>query len=308
MEHQPHEDSLPAGQCKQQRNNEVNTESNRWEQNPPKGRTKWKGQPTRDITRQHTQNAQPWKLPFRRLQACRRLEGRTEQDQNLKQEDTEGELREIRTLRPPLRCRYGGGPWIYISPPIQPFQDGGYKREVVLTYEEYIVQSFIKVQTKSGVGRRGLWFAWGRIQLPRKRSGAMQKRLCRIGPDKEDLRFEYHYGEDGMECDFVGNRGIQKIWTRNNLKDLCIQDGMILWFMTDPVRGVCATIKQAIARVHNTINKLKYAMHDLDIRVRYVAMESRAVERLIEPKPDIRHGQNHYTAVSSSTHDTVSCY
>ena len=78
--------------------------------------------------------------------------------------------------------------------------------------------------------------------------------------------------------------------------------------MTDPVRGVCATIKQAIARVHNTINKLKYAMHDLDIRVRYVAMESRAVERLIEPKPDIRHGQNHYTAVSSSSHDTIPGY
>ena len=176
MKNQPHEDSLPAGQCKQQRNNEVNTESNRWEQNPPKGRTKWKGQPTRDITRQHTQNAQPWKLSFRRLQACRRLEGRTEQDQNLKQEDTEGELREIRTLRPPLGCRFGGGPWICTSTHTAISRRGLQKRSS--DNLQRLVQSFIRVRTRSGVGRRReLWFVWGRIQMSWERSWAMQKRL-----------------------------------------------------------------------------------------------------------------------------------
>ena len=38
MEHQPHEDSLPSGQCEQQRNDEVNFAAKGLAHNPPKDR------------------------------------------------------------------------------------------------------------------------------------------------------------------------------------------------------------------------------------------------------------------------------
>ena len=45
MEHEQHKDSLPVGQHKQQRNNDLNTESNGWDQNPPKERQNEKVNP-----------------------------------------------------------------------------------------------------------------------------------------------------------------------------------------------------------------------------------------------------------------------
>ena len=39
--------------------------------------------------------------------------------------------------------------------------------------------------------------------------------------------------------------------------------------MTDPVMGVCAAIKQAIAKVHNTIDKLITQLSHLALTTRY---------------------------------------
>ena len=46
-----------------------------------------------------------------------------------------------------------------------------------------------------------------------------------------------------------------------------------------------ATIRQATAKVYNTIGKFKYDTDDLDIRD--MAKDSRAVEQIIEPKLDM---------------------
>ena len=147
--------------------------------------------------------------------------------------------------------------------------------------------------------------------------GPCRKDFGHIGPDREDLRFEYHYGEGGMEHSVVRKRRKFKKYERlpfflpettqqglysetltglltskhkatamwRNVKDLRFWDGRNPGFMTDPVRVVCAAIKQVIARAHNTIDKLKYDIEDLDIRD--VAMNPRALERLIKPKSDM---------------------
>ena len=87
-----------------------------------------------------------------------------------------------------------------MPPSIQPFQDEGYTREVVLTYEEWR-RVLSKFEQSRGWGKERIM-----IRLLRKNTTATrekwdhaEKYLGHIGPDKEGLRFEYHYGEDGME-------------------------------------------------------------------------------------------------------------
>ena len=110
--------------------------------------------------------------------------------------------------------------------------------------------------------------------------GPCRKDFGHIGPDKEDLRFECHYGEDGMDYNVIRKRrnsgnmtpppfflpettqqgfysktlaGLLTVKHKaatlwNDVKDLRFWDGRIPGFITDPARGVGAAIRQVIAK------------------------------------------------------------
>ena len=181
------------------------------------------------------------------------------------------------------------GDYACVPPPIQPFQDGGYKRGAVLTYDNWY-----RVLSEFERGR-----GWGEgedydsseeeYNCHNREVGPCRKGFGHIEPDTGNLQFECRYSEANMEYDVVGIREkIRKyeqppffmpettqqgfyfetltglptskheatiLW--NNVEDLHFQDGRIPDFITDSVRGVCAAIKQTIARVRNTIDKLK---------------------------------------------------
>ena len=87
---------------------------------------------------------------------------------------------------------------------IQPFQDGGHKREVVLAYDDWgrVISEFKQ-------GRR-----WGEgdtydsleeeYNHYAREVGSCRNNFRHIESDKEDIRLEYHYGEDVI--DYVGCR------------------------------------------------------------------------------------------------------
>ena len=131
--------------------------------------------------------------------------------------------------------------------------------------------------------------------------GPCRNDVGHIVPDKEDLRFESNYGEDGADYNLVMKREefrnyerpsssclrlhskkfTQRHWqdyyTQNtkprpcgkNAKDLRFWDGRIPGFITDPIKEVGAAARQATAKVYNTIDKLKYGTGGLDITDTY---------------------------------------
>ena len=120
MEHQPQKDSLRTGLRKRQHNNELNKESNGWDQNPPKKRQNEKNishttppdKPVDDweegLNKDRTSNKRTQRENYERCVHCN----------HLSDTDMEGD----HELAPV---------------PIQPFQDEGYKREVVLIYADW---------------------------------------------------------------------------------------------------------------------------------------------------------------------------
>ena len=176
----------------------------------------------------------------------------------------------------------------YIPPPIQPFQDAGYKREVVITYKDWY-RVLSEFERDRGWGEGGNYdSSEEEYNCHEREVGPCRKDFGHIGPDKWDLQLECHYGEDDMEYNIVDKRKkIRKydpppfflpettqqgfdsetltalltakhkataLW--NYVKDLRIQDGRIPGFVADSVRDMRAAIKQVIARVHNTIESL----------------------------------------------------
>ena len=133
-----------------------------------------------------------------------------------------------------------------------------------------------------------------------------------IGPDRADLDFEYHCGEDGAEDKSEEFRNykrppfflpetiqprlysetltelrgakyqIKTLWT--NVRNLRFLDGRRLGFLEELIKEVNEAIRQATATVCNTIHKLKFDTDNLNVGNN--AKERCAVGQTIEPKRD----------------------
>ena len=134
-----------------------------------------------------------------------------------------------------------------------------------------------------------------------------------IGPDKADLDFEYHFGEDGekdkreefrnykrpplflpetTQQEFYSETltklrnakyQLKTLWT--NVRNMRFWDGRTLGFIEEPIKKVNAAVRQVTANVYNTIHKLKYDTDRLDVRI--AAKKRYTLEKSMEPKRDM---------------------
>ena len=114
-----------------------------------------------------------------------------------------------------------------------------------------------------------------------------------IGPDRADLDFGYHFGEDGEEDKREKFRNytrppfflpetlqptfysdaltklqgaeyqIKTLWT--NIRNLRFWDGRRLGFLEEPIKEVNEAVRLTIAHVYNTIHKLKFDTDNLNV-------------------------------------------
>ena len=95
---------------------------------------------------------------------------------------------------------------VQATPYLAPIEYGGYDREAVLYWDDWdwVISKFEQ--------DRG-WREGEDYDSPEdkyngdcKAVGPCRNDFGHIGPDKEDLRFKYHYGEDGKDGDIAGIR------------------------------------------------------------------------------------------------------
>lgn len=181
---------------------------------------------------------------------------------------------------------------------LQPIVDGGYIRKMVRNPDERsrIMTTFTQHRREVEGEDDASWDE----EYDSDRElvlGPCRRDYGHFGPDEEDRRYEYQYGEDGNSFDYTVtmeefrkyNRppillpnttqgtyystvltGLliakQKAQTlRKNVKGLRFWDGSIPWFLEDSTKRVIVDMKCAINRVYDTIDKLKYDTNLLNI-------------------------------------------
>ena len=198
-------------------------------------------------------------------------------------------------------------------PCLASIEDGGYDRETVFYWDDWDEVIF-----KFERGR-----GWEEEEDYNSSDEEYNDNCKTVGPCRNDfghkaeLRFQYHYGEDGKEGDIFGNREefrnyerppsfltettqqefysetltklratkcqIKTLW--KNAKNWRFQDGRIPGFIQDPIKKMNTAVRQATSSVYITVDKLKY---DTDrLGVRNVTKDPHAVEQSVEPKWDM---------------------
>ena len=90
--------------------------------------------------------------------------------------------------------------------PGRSFQDGGYTREMILTYDDWD-RGLSKFERSRGYIEGGD-YDWSEEEYNcfSQDVGPCRNDFGHIGPDKKDLRFERNWGEDGMDDNFAKQR------------------------------------------------------------------------------------------------------